>query len=156
MKQIISTQWTFVIKFIPPLIITALSCYEAFTEIINPALSSSLAEVITVTNIVRAIIYGVLLAEVFCISSKIKRIAIDDSYLYISNYICGIKVPLSSVEQLYRFSGIMPDTLSILFNEKTEFGKRLIFVPRNGKDTIKQLQSLLDEQHRLDRLSSGE
>ena len=64
---------------------------------------------------------------VFCI--RLKKVVIDDKYLYISNYFKTIKVPLSEIESVVENVFISTHPIWICFKNKTGFGYKIMFMP---------------------------
>ncbi len=61
---------------------------------------------------------------------RLKRVDIDDRWLYVSNYFREIRIPLGEIEEVSenRWVNIRPVTISFL--RDTDFGSRVIFMPR--------------------------
>jgi len=61
---------------------------------------------------------------------RLKRVALDDHAVYVSNYLKEIAVPLQEIECVSenRLINIHPVTLT--FRYETEFGRRVVFMPK--------------------------
>jgi hypothetical protein len=61
---------------------------------------------------------------------RLKRVDVDDQWLYVSNYLREIQVALRDIEEVSenRWVNIRPITVS--FRRDTEFGPRIVFMPR--------------------------
>ena len=75
----------------------------------------------------------------------IKRVDVDDSYLYVSNYLKEIKIPLSDVEHAGKPDGSSHQRIKIFLRSPSVFGDVLVFMPSffSGKDTYEELQARL-------------
>lgn len=63
---------------------------------------------------------------------KLKRIYIDKDFLFVTNFLKGIVIPISEVESVRR----VPNSslvLEINLRHSSEFGKRILFLPRYGE-----------------------
>jgi hypothetical protein len=61
---------------------------------------------------------------------RLKRVEIDDQFLYVSNYSREIKVPLRDIEEVRENRWINIHPISVLFYKETGFGQRITFMPR--------------------------
>lgn len=61
---------------------------------------------------------------------RLKRIAIDDHALYISNYLKEIVVPLQELERVSENRVINTHPVTLSFRRETEFGRRVVFIPK--------------------------
>ncbi len=64
----------------------------------------------------------------FCI--RLKRVALDESMLYISNYQREISVPLRDVEEVTENRWINIHPVTVRFFRETEFGSAIVFMPK--------------------------
>jgi hypothetical protein len=73
-------------------------------------------------------IVGSILIWWFCI--RLKMVRMDDTALYISNYLVEIQVPLQDVVDISenRWTNMHPITLK--FQSKTRFGYSVVFIPK--------------------------
>lgn len=62
--------------------------------------------------------------------ARLKRVAMDDSYLYISNYLKEIMVPLQEVVDIREDKWARAHFITLVFKDKTEFGSKVIFIPQ--------------------------
>ena len=89
-----------------------------------------------------------ILVYVSCV--RLKEVDVDDSNLYISGSTSQITVPLADVESVTHSPMIR--RAFITFNHKTEFGRRIIFIPKTGRRdvdvphaTVKELAKLVSK-----------
>ena len=64
----------------------------------------------------------------FCV--KLKRVGIDEKFLYISNYIKTISVPLSDISEIRENLFINLHPIFIRFKYNTFFGQEIMFSPK--------------------------
>lgn len=65
----------------------------------------------------------------FWTCGRLKRIAISEDTIVVSNYLRTIRVPLVNVKQVSASRLILPETVWVVFSEPTSFGKSVIFMP---------------------------
>jgi hypothetical protein len=73
------------------------------------------------------LLIGFLLFYFFCF--PLKSVEIDESYLYVSNYIKTIRVPFSQIVEVTESRLVNIHPIWIRFNTPTEFGSMIIFMP---------------------------
>lgn len=61
---------------------------------------------------------------------RLKKVRMDQQFLYISNYIHEIQVPLSMVERVTEFRWDNTHPVTIHFVRATEFGQSITFMPK--------------------------
>jgi hypothetical protein len=66
----------------------------------------------------------------------LKAVAIDETELYISNYLREISVPLSDVEQVAEGGWFRRGTVTIHLRPQTVFGRRILFWPTVRKSSF--------------------
>jgi hypothetical protein len=73
-----------------------------------------------------------VLAAVFLYRSciRIKRVAMDERWLYVSNYIREIRVPLEEINAVWDNRWIDGGLITVGFSRDTELGSRIAFIPR--------------------------
>lgn len=67
---------------------------------------------------------------IWFLCARNKRVEIDESYLYISNYIREISVPLDQIETVSESRWMNPRQVTIQFHTDTGFGQAIQFVPK--------------------------
>jgi hypothetical protein len=63
-------------------------------------------------------------------SIRLKRVRMDDHALYISNYAKEIVVPLANVVEVTENRWINIHPVTVVFHAETEFGSRIVFMPK--------------------------
>jgi hypothetical protein len=63
-------------------------------------------------------------------AKRLKRVEVDDLFLYISNFITEIRVPLSDVTAVSESDDRRNFTVNIELGKESAFGQRIIFRPR--------------------------
>ena len=65
---------------------------------------------------------------------SLKVVQMDNDHLYISNYLKTIKVHISAIKDVNDDYYTRPPKVKITFNDKTEFGKYIYFIPIPYRD----------------------
>ena len=60
---------------------------------------------------------------------RLKKISIDDQFLFVSNYLTEIAVPFSLIGDVTSHKWLNHNLATIHFKSATEFGDRIIFMP---------------------------
>ena len=68
-------------------------------------------------------------AFVLWLSANLKRVRIDNGFLYISNYRKEITIPLSQIREVTENRWINTHPVTIHFRTITEFGEKITFMP---------------------------
>jgi hypothetical protein len=63
----------------------------------------------------------------FC--GRLKRVEIDEQWLYVSNFLREIRVPLADIEEVTENRWINIRPITVEFRRETEFGSSIIFMP---------------------------
>jgi hypothetical protein len=61
---------------------------------------------------------------------RLKRVEIDERWLYVSNYFKEIRVPLEHIEDVSENRWVNIRPITVEFRRETEFGSRIIFMPK--------------------------
>jgi hypothetical protein len=61
--------------------------------------------------------------------ARLKKVSIDEQYLYVSNYFQEIAVPFSFVGDVTQNRWMNNQMVTIHFKSPTEFGDRIVFMP---------------------------
>jgi hypothetical protein len=61
---------------------------------------------------------------------RLKRVRMDDTSLYVSNYLREIQVPLRQVADVTENRWVNIHPVTIQFRSATEFGERVVFMPK--------------------------
>ena len=89
-------------------------------------------------------------AFIFWYSRRLKRIQIDDDYLYVSNYFSEIRIPLIEVSHSTYQMWWSPSTVAIHLHNMTVFGQRIVFIPKTRlaffytHPVVSEIQTLSD------------
>jgi hypothetical protein len=77
------------------------------------------------------IILGLILSVItYLLFAQVKSVEVDDNFIYISNYLKMVRVPLHAIEDISedRYLTIRP--VYVRFAYKTEFGRTVSFLPK--------------------------
>jgi hypothetical protein len=61
---------------------------------------------------------------------RLKRVATDEQWLYVSNYLREIRVPLLDIEEVSENRWVNIRPITVEFRRETEFGSRITFMPK--------------------------
>lgn len=95
------------------------------------------------------------LALLYFTLMQIKRVDMDETYLYVSNYFKTIRYPYSLVEKVDERDFLFFHLIHIHFKQKGQFGKKIVFLSRGKKldrflrshpDIARQLMSDADQE----------
>jgi hypothetical protein len=64
----------------------------------------------------------------FC--ARLKRVRADDEFLYLSNYLREVRVPLKSIDAVTEIRWINIHPVTVHFRVPTAFGRSITFMPR--------------------------
>lgn len=121
MKRVISSKDTFFYKIILPV----------FFLICTPILPPAVYLYDRNNNFVAAVFVFIFLlmsaALVFVMTKALKKISLDDNFLYVSNYRKEITVPLSNINKIFWFGDMRPTM--IYLKTPSEFGAKINFYP---------------------------
>lgn len=74
-----------------------------------------------------ALVVGVLMIYWTCI--RLKRVSVDDDYLYVSNYLKEISIPLSDIADVTENVWINTHPITIHLLSPSAFGDKIVFMP---------------------------
>lgn len=116
----LSSQQTFVCKFIlPPILIGGFGLMVAR---LTTAANLKVWPPILVAWIVAS-------GFVYWSCVRLKKVSIDDRYLYVSNYFQEIAVPFSLIGDVTENRWLNNHPVTIHFKVRTEFGDEIVFMP---------------------------
>jgi len=72
------------------------------------------------------LIVGFAMLYYGCLRAKV--VYIDDDFLYVSNFIKKVRIPLNNVKDVYDIVLFSPRPIFIEFKNKTEFGHNIMFL----------------------------
>ncbi len=87
-----------------------------------------------VTLVVFTLLGAVVVSAVIAATRKLKRVAVEDGCLCVSNYFTEVRIPLSEVVSVREYSGPSAakqyTALIIDLQSACAFGKRIVFLPQ--------------------------
>jgi hypothetical protein len=128
MVRTISSSVTFFYKYIFSAGIVIGFGVSTVTVFLNPLRSAERWDV-ALTWVVGSLL-------VWWFSARIKRVRIDEKYLYISNYWKEVRVPLINVTQVRDNMWIDIHPVTIKLSISTSFGSSIVFIPRVRFSTL--------------------
>ncbi|MET0463901.1 MAG: hypothetical protein ABW007_12140 [Chitinophagaceae bacterium] len=97
---------------------------------------------------------GLLLFGILAkLASRLKKVYLAEDTLYVSNYLRQIRIPLSEVAsvEVSSIGGKQPMTVAIRLRRPTEFGRRIVFIPRAfgclAQDVAAEVRAAVEAQH---------
>ena len=69
----------------------------------------------------------ILIVVLYVFFGRTKNVTMDDQCLYVDNFFKTAKIPLSNIKSVSHLI-MYPRFIFIVFKEKSEFGKRIIFI----------------------------
>jgi hypothetical protein len=119
MRRRISSNWTFVLKSVPPLGLTAATVLVALTVFTQPfdLMGDGL---IGLVFLVAATIWACLWA------SRLKVASVDKENLYVSDWMKEISIPLEEIDHVWDMTGGYPVFVNL--KSTSEFGRRIVFI----------------------------
>ncbi len=140
MKRVISSKDTFFYKIILP--VSFLICAA-----ILPAAIYLYDRNNNAVAAVFVFVFLILSAAIFFMMTKaLKKLSVDDNFLYVSNYRKEITVPLSNIDKILWFDDMRP--AMIYLKTPSEFGKKTNFSP-NVKSTSWDSNLVVEELKEL-------
>jgi len=85
----------------------------------------------------------------------LKRVRMDDKALYISNYSTEIVVPLANVAEVTENRWLNIHPVTITFHSDTEFGPRVVFMPKRRWFAFWSSHPVVDEIRTTARRATG-
>ena len=73
-------------------------------------------------------IVGTLFILVTC--AGLKRVRIDSNYIYVSNYVRELRVPMGQIRDVTENRLLNAHPITVSFRDSTEFGIRIRFMPK--------------------------
>jgi hypothetical protein len=131
MRRTLSSAQTFVMKFISPAAClggSAAGYMLMFTSGKFPGLAAIPLAAEMKWLFLGATVLGGILVYWFCM--RLKRVALDDRWLYISNYLREIRVPLENVAGVSENRWLNTHPITVAFRQDTDFGSQIIFMPK--------------------------
>lgn len=127
MKRELSSKQTFLLKIILPIMI-GIICILMLTMIAVNIRTNATLPLLIVTIFLAAGIY-----VMFRTTMRYKKVAVDDEFLYVSNYRKEIKIPLSNIADVTEIKWIRTRPITIHLKNDSEFGRKIVFTPKmNG------------------------
>ena len=85
---------------------------------------------------------------------RLKKVSVDDHYLYVSNYLKEISVPLSHITAVTEHRWINSHPVTVYFQFSTEFGDRIVFMPKTRWFAFFSSHPVVGELRRLAELET--
>ena len=80
---------------------------------------------------------------------RLKEVSVDDNFLYVSNYLKEVPIPLSAIYDVTENVWINTHPVTIHLNSPSEFGDKIIFMPKirffsffNSHPVVNELKQL--------------
>lgn len=128
MKRELSSKQTFLLKIILPIFFVAM-LMTVFAGII---ISSKKVELLPLL-IIFPLIGLVGIFAMYLTVMRYKKVAVDDEFLYVSNYRTEIKIPVSNIADVTEIKWVRTRPITIHLKSDSEFGRKIVFTSKmNG------------------------
>ncbi len=108
--------------------------------------------------VVFTLLGAVVVSAVIAATRKLKRVAVEDGYLCVSNYFTEVRIALSEVASVHEYSGTSAakqyTRLVVDLEKPCAFGKRIVFLPKprlywsGTHPVVRQLWALCEQGDR--------
>ena len=124
MKRTISSSQTILMKIIFPMLWIPLFGIGALTALFSPSNDPAFPKLYFL------FLWIVGSAFIYWLCARLKKVSVDDRFLYVSNYIKEIAVPLTEIYDVTEnvWINIHPVTIHLKF--PSEFGDKIRFMPK--------------------------
>jgi hypothetical protein len=89
----------------------------------------------------------------FC--GRLKKVSVDENFLYVSNYFKELAIPLSEIFDVTENRWVNTNSVTIHFARPTEFGSKIVFMPTirvfgffSSHPVVEELQELVERKSR--------
>lgn len=96
------------------------------------------------------------IAFLYWTSMRLKAVNIDDEFLYVSNYLKEISIPLSNIDDVTENRWINIHPVKIHLKSPSEFGDKIIFMPKVRVFSFFSSHPVVAELQELARVKSTE
>jgi len=97
-----------------------------------------------------------VIAFIYWTCMILKAVSVDDDFLYVSNYIKEISIPLSNIEDVTENKWINIHPVTIHLKSPSEFGDKIIFMPKVRVFAFFSSHPVVAELRELARVKSME
>ena len=117
MPRVISSEQTFITKFILPVVVAAVLAYGL------PRAGSRVLPILAPVGVL-------LMASIYWFYVRLKKVAIDSDGLVISNYVREVQVPWRDVIKVTGNRWKKTHQVTITFDREIGFGTSIVFMPK--------------------------
>lgn len=128
--RVLSSAQTFTTKLILPIVWIGLFGIGAVFVVMGDVRSASHGGPPLIAKWLIPIIWVAVSAFIIKVCGTLKRVAMDDEYLYVSDYLNEIRVPLNAIESVTQNLWINIRPITIRFRTMTDFGQSITFMPK--------------------------
>ena len=160
MRRTLSSSTTFFLKFIFSGVFLSCSAWLIANEVVELFRSPSELSLSATTFIL--VWSGATTLFCYHLTIPLKRVSVDDHYLYASNYLKEIAIPLSEIAHIRHLRIFNVQPVVIRLNSSGAFGDTIKFVPKtefgwwwNEHSVVRELKRLIDVQQGMARLFGG-
>ncbi|MEM7187775.1 MAG: hypothetical protein AAF466_14080 [Bacteroidota bacterium] len=119
-KQRLSSRQTMLLKFVAPgflILSLGLMIYLNSTTNFAPVAMMSMYIAISIFILIYAFYFG-----------SLKKVFIDDSFLYVSSFNESVKIPLSHIDRVSEMKIFNPRRITIHLKNSSQYGKKVVFL----------------------------
>lgn len=135
----ITSNWTYFYKILLPLILIPWGGFSKLKVAFPPTDPNS--EVMFWVCIGSWVFGGIWF---FSLAIRLKIVKMDDKYLYISNLLKEVQVPISEIAKIKESRWSKTNHVVLTLKSPSEFGKRIVFIPRKEYETPVGKQSVME------------
>jgi hypothetical protein len=131
MRRTLSSAQTFLMKFVLPTV--WLGGFGAATVLLFTTGSVTDLDGFPLSSEVRWLFLGVAVLgglSLYWWCMRLKWVAVDEQWLYVSNYVREIRVPLRDIEDVSENRWVNIRPVTVWLRRETEFGTQIIFMPK--------------------------
>lgn len=153
MPRTISSRQTIFVKFVFPVAWLGVSVSFAFVLWFKRAEAPGFKK----PFLLESLVVGVF---VFWFARRLKKVRVDEEFLYVSNWRSEVRVPLRDVSDCLWRNWWRPAWVVVRLRAQTRFGKHIVFIPKSQwrhlgiHPVVGELRFLVDQaRERLPRLA---
>ena len=149
MKRRLSSLQTFLLKIVLPAVWIPLLGFFNVT-----ALAGGSDDLNAVSKWLYLGVWVATSAVVYWNGVRLKTVSVDDNFLYVSNYLKEISIPLSDIYDVTENVWFNNHPVTIHLRSPSEFGDKIVFIPTARVFAMFSSHSVVNELKELARSSS--
>ena len=139
MEQNITSNWTYFYKIILPIAFIPWAGFSRMKSAFPPTDPHS--HVMFWVFIGAWILIG---GWVFWFAYRLKIVKMDNKYLYVSNLLKVIRIPISDIAKIKESTWSRTNHVVLTLKSPSEFGSKIVFIPKKRYETITGKESVME------------